>query len=1234
MKTIKKYLKVVICFVAFAVCSFLLAFGPTLSAQAALKYTSSEYNAAINALKMPTGEIDLSKGEKLTIPLLQANAFNDGVAKYIVRVTDPSGYPHEYVVDDSAAEPVENDTDYFDNSVANEITIKSLSEGTYKIVYIITEGSGDDAVKYYSNTYTVKVVNVDLALDFVTASGDNAGIKNLVPTEVAPNTTINLPTASVKDTVNEEYISDAVVSVKVLKNAKPAGDELKFENGQYTLTTSLTEKDGVTSDSIYTVEYSYSSGSTRLVKTFTINVTEGYVAPELELMATPTMPTVQLGQKDIKLPELKVKAGKKENVEVNVLKIRIENENNSNMYYELKNNDLDFDFTVENFANVDNYVNMVGNYKVTYTVQDANGKTLEKTFKISNVTVTSKPTVYMSYDYELDANGNPVDADKIDTTAATELKTRYGYSQVVAPAVYATDLVTSYKDLTIVRTLINKNTGHKIYVDNIDENGSAVTAESHKIGFNYSADANIGKVNKAVAVKLASDSATVEEMQELAGTWYLEYKVVASNVNTRENYLYVSGSTQYSFTITEEATITSDYFTTPKVTIGNVKENSYINAGTEVKVTVTSTDEKGENENAIYTDARLKNAVFYYYGSTAIDADVIKNAMVAARAQASFKNNCNILDSDEFIAAMSAYTGFAKAESTDVKESFVAEIKDASQSNVTIVAVALNDYDQVGVATKNINIKTTAGDTVAPEWDESSIDFTGSSLDFIAAGDPIKEFAQDFDVVLPSVTFTDAVDQHLQLSVAYYINTPETKSAGIQFRYPSGKKFKGNTISGGTIHTSEVGTYVVAYTATDAAGNTSVVYFTFEVYDSSKPILDVEVIGETVKQTGNTITATKGDMISFDAVLNYVKAAGETYVEDIEIDVVENSEDLNFVPSGMGENSYYFNSIGSYTITISGSVTDSHSTRNAINKTLTLEVKAPTVTWNAVESIQSYANTNEDVYLPDVTTSYGNAKVEVKVTTSTGATINPTKDSVTGQWYFKTNSTSGKYTITYSAIFDDPSISIESKVYTMKVGDMTPPTIKMDADVQGKLAQDIVYDGTNAIEYSLSIDEDAKTLTITAKSNGNTLYSYDTKLVISDDQSSQYFVWDSLKAVLVDASGKEVTKTEDGKAYSIKEKGNYTIKITSEDRVGNLSKELTIDFKVVTKAETTENNDTIIGAVLIVLSLVVLAGVILFFTFTGKKGGSKKSKKVKTAKKEEQSTEVVVEEKENTEDKE
>ena len=71
MKSLSKYFKVALCFMAFALCSFMFAFTPTYTAVQAAEMAIENYKVAINALKMPTEEVNYEKGDKFRIPFLK-----------------------------------------------------------------------------------------------------------------------------------------------------------------------------------------------------------------------------------------------------------------------------------------------------------------------------------------------------------------------------------------------------------------------------------------------------------------------------------------------------------------------------------------------------------------------------------------------------------------------------------------------------------------------------------------------------------------------------------------------------------------------------------------------------------------------------------------------------------------------------------------------------------------------------------------------------------------------------------------------------------------------------------------------------------------------------------------------------------------------------------------------------------------------------------------------------------
>ena len=116
MKSLKKYFKVILCFMAFAVASFLFAFAPTISSYAALQKAESNYNMAIKAVKMPRSTyVDSEGNQSLRVPLLKTGNSWQDTAKYTIRVVDVDGVTtHDYKVGAASGEETsEADANYF-----------------------------------------------------------------------------------------------------------------------------------------------------------------------------------------------------------------------------------------------------------------------------------------------------------------------------------------------------------------------------------------------------------------------------------------------------------------------------------------------------------------------------------------------------------------------------------------------------------------------------------------------------------------------------------------------------------------------------------------------------------------------------------------------------------------------------------------------------------------------------------------------------------------------------------------------------------------------------------------------------------------------------------------------------------------------------------------------------------------------------------------------------------------
>ena len=1183
MKVISKYLKVALCFLAFAVLGFVFAINPSVSAYGALSHAEEAVLTALKAVKIPS-VVDATADEEFLIPQL------NGASNYVVRVFDPAGQTHDYNVGGT------NTDAYFTLTAENKIKVNTLNNGTYKVVYIVNG--------VYSNAYRVQVKNVSYSLNFV-KNNVNALVKPTIALlEENEDTSdekkwVKLPTATVNKIVDGEEVETAYLptiettfsgeeitatNYETLAAAKTAIKEsttpVQFINittgddaGLYVLPTV---------EGKFAVTYSYNAGANRPSKTYTINVVEDFEEPTELTIATPTLPSFELGDTDIELPKLTVSNKYSENIAYNITKVRIENESNPSAYIELKDNDLTFDLTLEAFAREGytptDYKDLSGNYKVTYYIVDAYGIEKDVTYKKEKVTINSNPTVYMAYNYTVEEveGKNVVDESKVDTSFEADLKREYHYTNIVVPAAYAEDKVSTYNDLAIVRTLVDASTRDIYYIDNVKyENGAIVPIDEEKDNKNYAlADDYKADVSKAVAFKFA---ATESEEDDFAGkTFILRYQVYSKNVKSRNGRL-VSPTTasEYTFKVVDEFEQS-----TPEVKITNLSSLVSAKQDEEITVKVSANDNK---------DTRLTTRVFAVEGSVN-KADAQDKIQKAVRATLDADDyvigNSNILDDANFITAIQKdYATFAKVEAADANT-----FKFAATKNSTIIAVTVNDNGTIAIATRTIAIKNTT-EEVAPEYSVVSAgSFAKGNVDKIHAltaniGDTIE---------LPTIAFADTEDNSLAVNVVYYIGeTPETK-AGIQYLTPSNYLLIGNTISGGEIFASKAGTYNIIYTATDDAGNTTVVTYSFEVEEVKKPVISVDVTGEDVEYLDGVVTAKSGAIIKLDSSeINY------GYATTVQI------MNGGLYYEALGDNEYQFFGAGTYTVKFNAGVGED----KAEEKIIKIKVEAVELKWeDSFATIPEYAKVNETVFLPLATTNDG-AKIDVKVTLGKeGKEVKTTY--VNDGWTFVPEK-NGVYYVTYTAENENYVLDDSKSEFTINVGDNVEP--KLTVSKKTELSKDIVFDGSNDVEYKVAIDTSSKTLIVKIINNGKTT-TINTGLSVTDKNDAGTMdnntsaLWRSVKAELISDSG--IIEPGEANQWFINGTGKVTLKITAEDKYEKVG-ETVINFNVVRKTDAKDNNDTVVGTIMVVIASVILVGAVAYFVFAGKKGGKPKSKRNK-----------------------
>ena len=1227
MKVIKKSLKVALCFSAIAATGIACAVSPSVSAYAAPEQQSTE--AIINQINVKgvPSSVDATKDQPFIIPTLT------GVSDYSIKVYDTADQVHTWNIG-STATNTEADEDYFNDEVTDGIEVRYLNNGEYKVVYVVNG--------VYSKIFKVQVTNLSYDLSFEQANG----LKQLVKPTVAVSAEtsnlnwIKLPTAKVSKLVDGESveIADSAELKIYIDGAEAKYDKDEPENGTWQKFASIEDaKEGVTDYStansankkkLHVVEitsgddqgvyiipseeaqfiakYSYNKGHKRPSAVFTIDVLKDFEAPEKEdlTIKTPELPAFELGDKDVKLNVPTVSHGDNVDVAYNITKIRIQHKDKKDtIYQELTNNDLTFDMTVEAFSRpgytISNYETLVGEYEIIYTIVDAYGNEKTETYKKENVTISSNPKVYMSYDYTVDVEFGKKVATGMDTSYDVDLKAEYTYDNIVVPAAYAEDKISSYDDLIIVRTLIDtENKYDPYYIDNVKYSNGKLVPVSSTDNRNYhmsipTAEEIEGKVKVNQAIPFEFSETDKEKM---AGkTFILRYEVRSKNVKTRTGKL-VSEQTnnEYTFKVVE----TVETGKAPTVNIYEL-EDDIVKSGDVVDFKVTATDGK---------DSRVAKRVYTIDGAISgkVQIDNLKKLIQDSVTEVITKpetsnysyGKCNVLDYDVFVNGVkSTHSSFAPVVGEGDVYSFTAD------SVKTVVAVAVNDDGTVSVETKVISIKN-LDDSDLPTYvveDAHSFGKVGAETTI----HDLKAYVGD-TITLPTLVFSDITDGDLSSHVTYYIDSAITED-GFAYLRPENANPQSNRVVGGIIKPTKAGTYTVVYSATDAAGNTTVVTFSFEVKEIIKTVIDVDIYGKKedgfkLNEQSCDVVVNSGAIIKFaPSVVSYDEDVYPTKAPKINFDVKESSSDVWF--EYLGDNKYQFFGSGEYTFTLSAGEGETASG----SQTYTIKVNPIKLAWEDGEfgTVPTTAVLGEEVFLP-MPTANTSATIGVKVTKGTEEI---TVKYVNDGWTFVA-SEEGSYKVQY---FAENGAKIESEPFYVYVGDSVKP--KLTVSQLETLTQDIVYDGTNNIEYKLTIDSTNKKVYVDVISNGNEIIKHlDTGLSITDKNDAGDFkdntstLWRTVDAKLY--KGSELVESSEDYQWFITGVGEYTLTISAEDK--NQAGEVKIVFNVVRQTETENKNDTAVGIALIVVSLVVLAGVIGYFAFAGKKGKSLKSRKIKT----------------------
>lgn len=1305
MKSLSKSIKTAFVFVALLFAGVLFAISPVshsinLQAIGAETTTTSGQNV-LKISHVPQSKVDLSKGQTLEIPLLTSKT------NYTIRVIDKSGQYHDCAVDATSGVSISN-TEYFKLGTDNNyITINSNASNSYKILYIYKDASKNKV--YYSNTYNVEVVGQDYVLDYRVVKYNADGTTKesvtndeyLLPTQQVTGASATI-TKVHSHPIYEDEDEEKELDLTKWKEIKPY---VTFNGTHYEInqevtinekTFTLIKANGNGTYTInfavagnYAIEYTDENANNTVTATKEITITDNFVKPtttDISITGV-TLPTgTELGDKDVTLPKPVLAypssyGNYNAGYTINYIEIK---QTYGNIVLRLDKNQTKFDFTTEYFnqklGTNYTYEDLAGRYSVSYNMTDVYGNTVEiKNADWKTISISSKPEIYMTYDYDSLFTQNAEDATKVDypadiklddldTTVTAEIKKEYSYTNLMFPAVYAQDKISNYNNLLVTRYL-RDSSGNIYYLDNVRVDTTnwkyVKVTETDSYNYNYALQGESGyefsednleayykQLAKSVRFELWDYDDEEENKKDhtslLNKDYSLVYRVYVKNATPgtsstgtsahRYDYVYESTGSYYSFKITNNASITDPDAKNLTVKIDDAISNGQqVKQNDELTIKLTATDSN---------DVRLNNALYYYTGYTGSKEDVaadIKAVITEDLLKTYGIGSTSVLKSSTLIEAMQnkGYTNFGlvKANSSTeyvltLDEEFITGAdKLNNATTINIVGATLNDYGTVAVSgTKLLNL----ADTNETDSPKISVAYDSTTYDKDWWDNGANVVGQNVDVELPDVEFEDTADNILSLSVAYYVVPEKDATDDISahnyynnpYKYPANYYFDGNKIVGGTIKTNAVGTYYVVYTAIDDAGNTTLAHFTFVVESTTEPTLKVTPTGGNFTGSGTRLTCESGSSIGFETEV--IDPSTDSAVS-ANVTVVVTSDGLSWEKDGSKANAYIFNDAGDYTVTITAKTA-----KHTVTRTYTVNVSEPKLSWDNEDSFsyKQYVDENTDVYLNPLTATHGNYNVvvSVKYIDSEGNTHDA--EYVGNQWKITTGK-KGRYTITYTATSTAASDNVITKTFSMQVGDNKGPEITVNNS--GVLTQEITHTSTD-ITYTVKLNTSRKVMIIEVKEGDNVLYtwtSYDNKsnldhnnMIITeyDGQgiSDRDFDWSGLKVKLANSSGDltatETEETIDGRTYNVytytlTSKDDYTLSMTIEDAANNESQPKNFNFKLVGKAEPKGINDNVVGIVLVIVSAVILIGVILFFVFTGRRGGGKT---ISTSKKEDE----------------
>jgi len=812
---------------------------------------------------------------------------------------------------------------------------------------------------------------------------------------------------------------------------------------------------------------------------------------------------------------------------------------------------------------------------------------------IIQVTDKQAPQLIPTYEYSFDTNGEIAKVNGIDVVATQEKSAREIAEEmlvnrrvdipsvavlqkqsdgtksvkVTIPAAYATDNFYTYKgasneDIKITRTY-RKSTGSVVEVT-VDPNKPAEIEFNTKGNseIRYKAVDKAGNTLGEIVYDIVIYDVGEEVAAELAkGETKIDLNVGTKTISDKEKTLTFAKPT---------ATDTYDK---------NVEVKTFYKVnGVATELTETNDDGKYEIDINKLISSNQSFDTFEIYAEAYVDSTLINTR--GTDAEKNQLVNTNKVTSEVYTINLIK----ASSDTNAPEFSFVSTVSNSSWNRELL---KLNSDKVADANGKSIN---QAGYLLDGEYNASG-EATGSLIPVTATVN-LAPFDQGNTIIkLPEVKFVDLYDANLTITMSivdrFGNEVSKIDQESIEF-VDTGSAYE-YYISGASFKLSTYGVYTVTYTAQDIAGNITVKSYGIRVNDKTAPTITIEDEDEFGKEieVGEVFTVPALKLTKNGEPVEILSSSWEIYK-------VSNNAKYSKQPNGfipLTEGTFFIRYTATDIYGQPATLEDSMFTvtaKDTVKPTISLEMKyrmPATVKWSPAEG--------DDYMTIDIPVAFATDKltkkdVEVVYTVTGPNGAKPTvtdyedesKDHIKS---FKATS-EGVYTIKYTATDDAGNES--TKTLTVEVGDCQKPELSW-----------------------VNKDKDAPT-----EIELNKTYALDlnSMLKISDNETSKEDLLDKVTVQMTGPDGSTVdTLVADGEEYQWKftKSGNYTLKITVKDKVGNVSEALTHTINVPAEDAEESKVSPVLGTVLVVLSVVVLAGVVVYFVATNKKKSAKANNK-------------------------